>query len=313
MSPPSIPDPNKAAIAGATADLSNFPFQYLINSLAQEGGSANIGGKNYDFTGQGNADVSAKMSDQMAQALLDIQKNYGSDYVAQRLKDLQQSDPTGYAARKQLFDKIMEDSRAAAPNAKMAGDLQEEVNRQLSNGGQLTGGPGGELEQVQQATRGQQIANGIILGNAPASAEASAVEGASEAKRNAAQAAAANYLNAGVSPEDVQYRQIQQSLSNLGAFTNQETPEAQFGSLAGAQNGAAPFKPVNYSTPASINPNAAAQGVQNNANLYSGQMNWASNQINPWMAGVSTATSGANLFSAAGWNPFANPAGKVGG
>src|ERR1017187_1373125 len=109
MSKPSIPDPNKAAVAGASADLANFPFQYMINSLAQTGGSANIAGQNYDFTGLGNADVAGQMSGQMAQALLDIQNNYGSQYVQQRLADLQQSDPTGYAARQQLFDKILAD------------------------------------------------------------------------------------------------------------------------------------------------------------------------------------------------------------
>ena len=301
MSKPSIPDPNKAAVAGASADLANFPYQYMINSLAQTGGSADIAGQNYDFTGLGNADVAGQMSGQMAQALLDIQNNYGGQYVQQRLADLQQSDPTGYAARQQLFDKILADSKSAAPNAQMSSDLQDEVNSQLANGGQLTGGPGGELEQVQQSVRGQQIANGITLGNAPASAEASAVEGASENKQNAEQSAAGAYLNAGVSPEDIQYRQIQQSLGNLGAFVNGQTPEAQFGSLSGAQTGAAPFNPVNYSTSATINPNSAVQGITNANNIYSGQVNWANSQVNPYLAGLSTATSGINLANNLGF------------
>lgn len=303
MSSPSIPDPNKAAVAGTVANAENFPFQYIINQLAQMGGSATVKGQNYDFTGLGTADNAGAMSDQMAQTLLDIQKNYGSAFVQQRLTDLKQSDPQGYAARQQLFDKILADSQKAAPNAKMSSDLQDLVKQQLSNGGQLTTGPNSETEQVQQAVRGNQIANGITLGNAPATQEADAVEQAGEAKRSQVQGAASQYLNAGVSPDDIQYRQIQQSLANLGAFMNGQTPEAQFGSLSGAQNGAAPFT-TGYSNPASVDTGSALQGINNANSIYSGQVNWAQSQVNPWMAGLSTATSGINLASSAGWfNP----------
>jgi hypothetical protein len=295
---PNIPDPNKAAVAGATANAENFPFQYIINQLAQLGGSATVNGKDYDFTGLGTADNAAVMSDKMAQALLDIQKNYGADFVKQRLADLQQADPQGFAARKQLFDKILADSQKAAPNAKMSSDLQGLVNQQLSSGGRLTTGANSETEEVQQGVRGNQIANGIFLGNAPATQEATAVEQAGEQKRNAVQGEAAKYLASGVSPEDIQYRQIQQSLANLGAFINGQTPEAQFGSLSGAQNGAAPST-TGYSNPASIDTGSALQGILNQNQIYSGQVNWAQSQVNPWMAGLSTAASAANMFAGA--------------
>jgi hypothetical protein len=299
VSSPNIPDPNKAAVAGATANAENFPFQYIINQLAQVGGNATINGQNYDFTGLGTADNARVMSDQMAQALLDIQKNYGGDFVKQRLADLQQADPQGYAARQQLFDRILADSQKAAPNAKMSGDLQDLVNQQLSNGGRLTTGSNSETEQVQQAVRGNQLANGVFLGNAPATQEATAVEQADEQKRNAVQEASAKYLSAGVSPEDIQYRQIQQSLANLGAFENGQTPEAQFGSLSGAQNGAAPFT-SGYQNTAGIDTGSALQGINNANSIYSGQVNWAQTQANPWLAGLSTAASGFNLAGNAG-------------
>ena len=101
-----------------------------------------------------------------------------------------------------------------------------------------------------------------------------------------------NYLQSGVSPQDVQYRHIQQALSNLGAFQNGQTPEAQFGQLSAAGNGAAPFATPNYSTPAGLNPGAAAQTGINFANT-----NYQTSQqlANPFLSGL---TTGVNTFSA---------------
>ena len=284
----SPPDPNQAAIAGIEQDVSNFPNEWMVNALSQMGGKATIGGNQYDFTGLGNADVSGKVSDQMAQALLDIQNNYGSAYIQQRLADLKQSDPTGYAARQQLFDKITSDAEAN-PDRPMATELQGQVNDMLKNSGQLD--EQGK-QQVEQGVRAGQVSKGIYLGNAPASQEASAVVGAADNLKAQQQGAAQSYLNAGISPEDVQYRRIQQSLSNLGAFVNGTTPEAQFGSLSGAQNGAAPFNPVNYSTPASLMPmNGAAQtGINFQNSVY--QTNQS--QANPWLTGLNLGISGVN-------------------
>lgn len=301
---PSIPDPSKAAVAGAQANLANYPFEYIINQLAQLGGSATVNGQPYDFTGLGTAANAQTMSDQMAQAMLDIQKNYGAAYVKQRLADLQQSDPAGYAARKQLFDQILSDSQKAAPNAQMSQALQQQVNQQLENAGKLTTGPGGELEQVQQGVRGQQIARGNYLGNAASNQEAQAVEKAGEQKRGAVQQAAASYLQAGVSPEDIQYRKIQQDLANLGAFESGTTPEAQFGSLSGAQNGAAPFT-TQYQQPPGVDTNSALQGIENANAIYSGKVNWNQSQVNPWLAGLSTASSLGNVYAGLGYKPFA--------
>lgn len=303
-SPPGIPDPNKAAVQGAIANAENFPFEYIINQLAQLGGKATVKGQTYDFSGLGTADNAREMSDQMAKALLDVQKNFGADFVQQRLADLKRADPEGYAARQQLFDKIIADARAN-PDRPLADELQKQINDQLQNAGRLTAGPGGELEQIQQAVRGKQLANNIYLGNAPASEEASAVERAGESKRTAVQGAASNYLAAGVSPEDVKYRRIQQSLANLGAAISGQTPEAQFGSLSGAGNGAAPFTP-NYSNPAGIDPNAALEGINNANSIYSGKVNWSQSQVNPWLAGLSTAMSGVNTAAGLGWSPFSN-------
>lgn len=313
---PSIPNPADAAVSGMQADLANYPQNYLVNAAAQEGGKVTVGGKTYDFTGLGNAAQSLGMSDQMAQTLLDIQNNYGAQFVQQRLADLQQSDPVGYAARKQLFDKILTDSQSAPPNSQMSGALQTQVNSMLTNAGQLDPQ---SRQQVQQGVRSQQAARGITQGNAPAAEEATATVQAQDALRSQQQQTAAQYLQSGVSPQDIQYRKIQQDLANLGAFQNNQTPEAQFASLSSAGNGAAPFTATNYQTPATLSPQQATQ-----TGIGFGQQNYqtAQNQANPWLAGLSLGTGALNLAGNLGWQPFStqmsggfptSPAPAVGG
>ena len=290
---PDIPDPNKAAIAGMQADLKNYPQNWLVNAAAQMGNKVTIGGKTYDFTGLGNAAQSLATSDKMAQTLIDIQKNYGADYVKQRIEELKLADPTGYAARQQLFDSIMADAESKSPNEQMSKDLQSQVQQMLTTSGELTPE---QRQEVQQNVRGGQVARGITLGNAPVSEEASATVGAQDRLRQQQQDMGKTYLSSGITPEDIQYRKIQQSLSNLGAFRQGVTPTAQFSSLSSAGNGSAPFNAPNYQTPATLNPERAAQtGVNFANNVYESSQN----QANPWLSGLSLAASGMN--AAANW------------
>lgn len=300
MSPPKIPDPNTAAMAGSMADLENYPFKYQIDALAKMGGKAVIGGKTYDFTGLGDADNARVISDKMAQTMLDIQKNYGADFIKQRIADLKQSDPAGYAARKQLFDKILADAEAN-PNRPLAQETQDQVTQLLQQGGKLDAK---QTEEVQQGVRGQQLRRGIYLGNAPASQEANAVVQAGEGLKTARQQQALGFQTSGVSPEDVEYRRIQQALGNLGAFVNNQSPTAQFGSLSAAGNGAAPFTTsggVNQAT----NPNAGLQGIQNANSIYAGNVNWSNNQVSPWTSAVSGGLGAYDAYQNwRGSNPF---------
>lgn len=292
-----IPDPNEAAYMGTLADMQNFPLVSTINNVAKMGGKWTdpTTGKTYDFTGIGDAATSAAMSDKMASTLLELQKNLGPEFVKQRLAELKAADPTGYAARQQLFDRIMAEADSN-PNRPMNQALQDAVTQELQKSGQLDNR---QIQEVQQGVRGKQVRNGIFLGNAPASQEAGAIVGASEALRDSRQQQAQGILGSGVMPEDVQYRQIQQSLGNLGAFTNGTTPTAQFRSLS--STGAAPYNP-GAANPASTNPNAGAQGQQDALSLYSTSMNWANSQVNPWTAGISGGVAGYNLANKAGWN-----------
>lgn len=297
-SSPSIPDPNSAAVAGALAQAGTFPFQQYIDYLAQTGSAANIGGTNYNFSGLGNAQQNAALTRAMLPAELQIQQQYGPQYIQQALANLQQADPQAVAARKREFNNIISDAQTT-PNRPMATDLQNQVIALLGRGSTLTTGPNSETEAVQQQVRGQQVNNGIYLGNAPATQEASAVVNAGDKMQQQRQAQALDFLQSGVSPEDVTYRRVQQSLSNLGNAINGRTPEAQFQSLSGAAAGAAPFNTGGAQSP-SINTNSSLQGLQNAADIYSGNVNWAEQQANPWTVGLSSLANSASILNNSG-------------
>lgn len=292
-------DPGKAAAAGIAADLANYPLTYLVNAGATTGEPVTIGGKTYDFTGLGNADTARVVSDKMAQTLLDIQKSNSPDFIRQRIAELQASDPEGFAARKDLFARIMQ-SADAQPDRPLAQNLQDAITAELNQGGQLDAKG---REQVQEGVRGKQLRNGIILGNAATSEEAGAMVQAGDDARNQRQQQGIDFLQSGVSPEDVEYRRMQQAISDVGSFVNGQSPTAQFKSLSSAGTGAVPITaaPAN---PAAFNPGAASTGMNFANGIYSGQVNWAQSQVNPWVAGLSTLARPANTLNSAGWNPW---------
>jgi hypothetical protein len=301
-SSPKIPDPNSAAVAGALAQAGTFPFQQYIDYLAQTGGAKNIGGTNYNFSGLGNAQQNAALSSVMLPAELQIQQEYGPQYTALASQNLQQANPNAVAARQQEGQQIISDAETQAGHAvprPMAADLQNQILALTGLGSNLTTGANSETEAVQQGVRGQQVGNGIFLGNAPASQEAAAVVNAGDKMQQSRILSGLDFLQSGVSPEDVTYRRVQQSLSNLGNFVNGQTPEAQFASLSGAARGAAPFNPGNVQSP-SINTNSSLQGLQNAADIYSGNVNWAEQQANPWTVGLSSLAGSASLLNNSG-------------
>jgi hypothetical protein len=295
---PSAPDYDEAARQGVYADLETYPLRYLVEAASKQGGKVTIDGNEYDFTGAGEADNAAVMSDKMAQTLLDLQRDLGPDIIKQRIEELKLADPQGYAARKDLFDRIIKDTESN-PDRPLADDLQRSIVGELANAGKLDSR---ELQQVQQAVRGSQVRNNNFLGNAATAEEAGAVVKAGESLRDQQQQQALGFLESGVTPEDVQYRRIQQQLANLGAFISGETPEAQFKQLSGAGNGAVPFVGGTPNTQ-TTNPNAGQQGVNNALDIYTGKVNWAQNQVNPWIAGISTGVTGLGTAINLGWQP----------
>ena len=304
---PKISDPNEAAAAGVKRQTQLYPYEYMINALSQLGQKGTainpVTGKPValDFTGQGTADVQNVFQGQMAKTLLDIQQGMGPQFVAQRLNELKQSDPTGYAAYQQLFEQIQQEANQGGPNLQLSTDTQNQIQNVLQASKQLTPE---ELSQVQQGVRGNQVQSGLYLGAMPAQQEASAVVNALDQKQAGAQKEAQSFLQAGISPSDIQYRKTQQDMANLGAFIAGQNPTAQFSSIAGAGQGAAPYPDTGYSTPTMNLGQMAGQGIQEANQAYGIQNQYSQSQANPYMAGLSTALQGASTAAGLGWQPF---------
>jgi hypothetical protein len=307
-SAPKIPDPNESYVAGVRADLDTLPARRQIEALAQTGGKGvvRINGRDIpvDFTGLGEAQYQGQYADKMAEQLLALQRELGPEYVQQRLTELQRSDPEGFAMRQTLWDRIRgqveENQNAARPQAN---ELERYVMGELDKGATLD--PRMEHD-LSQRVQGGQVARGNWLGNAAASQEAGALAGAGEEMRSRREQMALQFLTSGVSAADVQERRGQQDLANLGAFVNNETPQAQFGQVSGAQQGAVPWNPQGGTLPG-VNPNAGAQGMNFANGLYAGQVNWQNSQVNPWLAGLSGGMQGVNLWANLGGGQAAPP------
>lgn len=296
LSTPKIPNAAKSAAAGIQADLEQQPFNYLINAASQLGNKITIGGKEYDFTGLGDADTSAVVSDKMAQTLLDLQREKSPAIIQQRLNELQAADPQGYAARKTLFDKILEYA-SSNPGRPVSTELQSSLQDELAKGAGFDDAR--QKEQVIEGVRGRQIKNGIILGNAPAREEAGAVLSAGEQLRNQRQQDALAFLQSGQSPEDIAYRQFQQNLNNLGSFVNGQSPTQQFQQVGNASNGPVDLTGAGVNTN-TFNQNAAGQGINAALDNYNTSMRYANAQANPYLSGLSIGINAAGTVNKSG-------------
>ena len=85
---------------------------------------------------------------EMAQLMLDVQKEFGDAFVDQRLHELERSDPAGFEIRQKLGDQVKAD-------LERGGDLDPKI-----------------IQQIEDQVRGGQAARGNILGQAAVSAEA---------------------------------------------------------------------------------------------------------------------------------------------
>lgn len=302
MCGPDVPDPSKGYQAGILADLEALPWRRLIESAAATGDKVTIqlpgrkGPLTFDFSGLGQGDFEQRYGDQLAQAMLQLQKDLGPEFVQQRLHELERSDPEGVGMRKRLWDAIRTDlaeSRTAKRPA--AEELQRIILSELEKAGELDPRT---AQQVSQGVLGKQTALGNYMGNAPTTEEAGALAGATENQRAQRQSQALAFLTSGATPEDVAYRREQQALANLGSFISGETPVAQFGQLSGAQAGIVPF--IGGQPLSGVDPSAGARGIDFANGLYSGRLNWANQTANPWLAGLTGAIGGVNLWAGLG-------------
>lgn len=256
----------------------------------------NIGQRTADFTGMGDADVQGKLARASAETMLALQKKYGPEFIAEALKQQEQADPEGTAARKLLASEIarMEEERKTRERP-VAEALKSDMGEQG-----LTGKVGGAgvagIEQV-LSSRGDSTAGveGVLqeLQTGPAG----------EARKNDQLRKMTAYLSSGASPEDAAFREKQNSLANMSSFLAGRTPQSQFSSLSGAQQGAAPN--VAGGQLPGMNPNAQALGNVAGANSYAAGVRATANNVSPWFAGLSLLTKGLSTAGQAGWQPAA--------
>lgn len=242
-----------------------------------------------DFTGYGDADIQAKVAAQMAPMMLELEKEYGPQFIAQAKAMQEQADPDGTEARKMLADLINTEAQAT-PDRPIAELLDQQVGDALAAGSGMTAEESGITDKLLQ----DQVGNDAEL----AAIKDSLVTGAVGYNRRATgQQTATGWLASGATPEDVEYRRRQQSMANQASFIRGQTPTAQFGQLSAAQTGAAP---VVFGQPlASVNPNVTGKFANAAANKYAEMGNIASQQADPWFAGLSTTIKGVGGVLAA--------------
>lgn len=234
-----------------------------------------------DFTGKGDIDRQIQNARELAVDSLDNQKKYGVDFVNEAKRQLELSDPTGTAGRKQLYEMVMDDLQSPAPERPVASELDSQIAEQLRSD-KL---PQDVSDEVKKAVLNSTIADQGLTD----SIQSKLQEEGETGNRIADQQRMLQWLTSGATQQDVEYRRKQQAMSNVSNFLAGRTPQAQFGQLSGAQQGASP----NATAPSLPNFGNAGQdqAIQGASQQYATRVQAAADQVNPWLLGLSSAMS----------------------
>ena len=259
MSSPDPPDPPDYAAANREAiyaDVETLPLRKKIEAAARMGGRV-------EYTDEAGVQQVADFEgfgdlDQTRQQL---------DFIGESARQLAE---TQLSVQEEFGDQFI---AQRLKELETSDPLGFEVRKRLGQEAlkDLDAGYGlddGLRNEITQSVRGAQAARGNILGNAPGSAEAFAIG-------------------------DAAVRLRQQRLANASSFLSGVTPVAQFGSISGAQNGAAAFNPVGIQ-----------QGIGQNANA---------GQIGTNFALSNYQQESQNAISSAQLNPLNTFMGALGG
>jgi hypothetical protein len=162
-----------------------------------------------------------------------------------------------------------------ATNAKLGENIQSQLDHINDIDPQA-------LKDAEADIRGRQYAMGNTRGNAPTANEI-------------------------LAKYDVRNRMKQQTLGNVSQYLAGTPISSQFASISGAQQGAAPYNPVNFQPGVGLNPNAGALGTNFAMQSYGQQSanNNAANQYqlsawqtksttpNPWLSAAGTVAGAA--------------------
>ena len=194
------PDYGSAARDQINAEMATVGPRKQLDRLARLGEKGTVEGKEYDFRGIGDIDLSRanldfwmEAADKFAAGSLETAEKYGVDVVKQRRREMAAADPEGFRMR-------------------------QELGRQISEGG-----PEKYFTQAAEGAvrgaRGSQAARGNLFGNAPSIQEAMAVGdvGFRMYQQDIANKAA---FGAGVSPV-AQFSQLSGAQQGASAFQGQ--------------------------------------------------------------------------------------------
>lgn len=241
------------------------------------------------FKGYGTADTQGKLAEQNAKNALALSKKYDSKFIDSALEQEKLADPEGVAARQRTHELITEQANQK-PNHPVSDLLEKQVGEQLQAGAGLDRF---DLEMLDRAVADATGARGGG-GEGADYAQPLTTGYAGRARSAAGRRKALAFLSSGATPEDIDYRRNQQVMSNLASEVNGVTPQSQFASLSGAQNG--PTPQVNGNPLPIMAGGTVGQAAGAAATGYKQAMS----QPNQWMAGLSTIINAAGAAGKAG-------------
>lgn len=294
--------PNQPNLASSSAALSNanaalLPVQRQLQAAAAGGTKVTVnmpdgkGGSSpqtFDFRGYSSADANAAVANTMAKATLSLRQQYDPQFISQSLQDEALADPQSVAARQQESNLIQQQINQPISNP-VASTLDSQVKSELdaANNHQLDPMMKGVLDSAVSSAQSDRGDSGM---SPQADFEAPLTTGfAGQAEQTAANQKALSWLSSGETPQDVTYRQQQQNLANLSDEVSGATPESEFKSLSGAQQGATPTG----TTSANLSqlPTNTGQVSANGAiSQYQAQLS----QTPSWMAGLTSLINGVS-------------------
>ena len=232
--PPDPPDYAAATREGVEADIESLPLRKLIEAAARQGTKVtytDMSGKEQTVDFTGFGDVDLSRQD------LEFAEE-SADRMAQAMLSVQEKYGADFVKQRmkelELADPKFREVREALGMAAL---------EDVESGYKLAPGM---REEVQQATRAAQYARGNVFGAAPAAEEAFEVGNAA-------------------------FRLRQQRLANAASYLSGATPVAQFGQIAGAQQGAAGFNPMGIRGGIGLDPSAGARSLGLASNVYNNQ------------------------------------------
>jgi hypothetical protein len=232
--PPDPPDYAAATREGVEADIESLPLRKLIEAAARQGTKVtytDMDGKQQTVDFTGFGDVDMSRQD------LEFAEE-SADRMAQAMLSVQEKYGADFV-KQRLKELELADPQFRKVREALGMAALEDVESGY-------GLAPGMREEVQQATRAAQYARGNVFGAAPAAEEAFEVGNAA-------------------------FRLRQQRLANAASYLSGTTPVAQFGQIAGAQQGAAGFNPMGIRSGIGLDPSAGARSLGLATNVYSNQ------------------------------------------